>query len=50
MLNSKMFVSRFTLGFKKEKRAKDRRVDVVNEQVKQVLGNSDQKLILMVRG
>ncbi len=45
-----MFVNKFTLGFRREKKAKNRRVDVVNEQVKQVLGNSDQKLILMVRG
>jgi len=45
-----MFVNKLTLGFKREKRAKGKKVDVVNEQVKKVLGNSDQKLILMVRG
>lgn len=46
-----MFSTKFTTGFKRERRAKRiDRVDVVAEQVKKVLGDSDQKLILMVRG
>ena len=35
---------------KKERRINGKRVDVVVEQVKKVLTDADQKLILMVRG
>lgn len=35
---------------KKEKRVKAQRIDVVAEQVKKVLQDTDQQLILMVRG
>ena len=45
-----MFATRFVQGFKKEKRAREQRADVVTEQVKKVLQDTDQKLILMVRG
>lgn len=44
-----MFLHKISLG-KKDRRAKVKRVDVVAEQVKKVLQESDQKLILMVRG
>lgn len=37
------------LSFGKSKRLREKRIDVVAEQVKQVLTNVDQKLILMVR-
>jgi len=47
-VSSTMF-AQFIAGLKKEKRAKIRR-DVLTEQVKKVLEDSDQKLILMVRG
>ena len=45
-----MFANRFGAAFKREKRAKLRKIDVVTEQVKKVLTDADQKLILMVRG
>lgn len=45
-----MFDVKLNLGFKKEKKVKTQRADLVNEQVKKVLTDSDQKLILMVRG
>ena len=45
-----MFAQRLISSFRKEKRARGRRVDVVAEQVKEMLKDSDQKLILMVRG
>ncbi len=45
-----MFVTRFNFGLKKEKRVREKKADLVNEQVKKVLTDSDQKLILMVRG
>ena len=45
-----MFAQRFLAGFRKEKRIKTRKVDVVSEQVKQMLQETNQKLILMVRG
>ncbi len=34
----------------REKKARAKRLDIVTEQVKKVLQDSDQKLILMVRG
>jgi len=46
----KMFAQKFIASLRKEKRLRGRRVDVVAEQVKQVLQETDQKLILMVRG
>ena len=46
-----MFAQRFLAGLKKEKKVRvTRKADVVAEQVKQMLRDSDQKLILMVRG
>lgn len=36
-------------GFKKERRMRTRGADSMNEQVKKMLGEKDQKLILMVR-
>ena len=45
-----MFTNRLITGFKREKRIKPRRTDVITEQVKKVLQEADQKLILMVRG
>lgn len=45
-----MFGLRFTTG-KKEKRIKrSNHIDNVSEDVKKVLTDTDQKLILMVRG
>lgn len=44
-----MFAQRFLANFKREKRVKAKRVDLVAEQVKQMLQTSDQQLILMVR-
>lgn len=35
---------------KKDRRSKVQRVDLVREQVKKMLTETDQKLILMVRG
>lgn len=45
-----MFAARFISGFKKERRARKTAMDTIAEQVKKVLKDSDQKLILMVRG
>ena len=45
-----MFAQRIVDSFKREKRVKRQRVDLVAEQVRQVLQTEDQKLILMVRG
>lgn len=46
-----MFAQKFLANWKREKRVKaGRRVDLVAEQVKQVLQETNQKLILMVRG
>lgn len=45
-----MFALKFNLGLKRDRKARAQRVDLVTEQVKKVLTNSDQKLILMVRG
>lgn len=45
-----MFDIKLNLGLKKEKKARVQRADLVTEQVKKVLTDSDQKLILMVRG
>ena len=53
-----MFATRFMTGFKKpfgsiqgrERRAREQRVDLVRDQVRKVLQEVDQKLILMVRG
>lgn len=46
-----MFGSRFmTLGKKDKKGRRSHNTDVVAEQVKKVLTDTDQKLILMVRG
>lgn len=44
-----MFAQKFLSSLKKEKRVRVRK-DLMTEQVKQVLQDSDQKLILMVRG
>lgn len=47
-----MFAQKFLAGLtslKKERRVKSRRVDLVAEQVKQMLQETNQKLILMVR-
>ena len=52
-----MFATRFMREFMREKRIRgprihpaERGMDVVREQVKKVLQDTDQKLILMVRG
>lgn len=45
-----MFAQRFVQSFRREKRIRGRKTDLVTEQVKKVLADSDQKLILMVRG
>ncbi len=48
-----LFPVKFTQGFKRmgrEKRANRVRTDVVGEQVKRMLQETDQKIILMVRG
>ena len=51
-----MFAQKFIDNFKKDKRRVRRisqglrGIDLVNEQVKKVLQETDQKLILMVRG
>jgi len=45
-----MFASRLVTAFKREKRVRTRKSDVVTEQVRKVLQTADQKLILMVRG
>lgn len=45
-----MFAQRFLTGWKRERRVKTRKVDLVAEQVKQMLQETNQKLILMVRG
>lgn len=44
-----MFATRFVTGFKREKRGRIKKVDLVTEQVKKMLQTTDQKLILMVR-
>lgn len=43
-----MNLVRLTLG-KKSKRERTKRIDAISEQVKKVLTDADQKLILMVR-
>lgn len=53
-----MFANRFMTSFRKpfglahgrERKARGQRVDIVREQVKKVLQEVDQQLILMVRG
>ncbi|MBI2018946.1 hypothetical protein HYS96_04575 [Candidatus Daviesbacteria bacterium] len=49
-----MFDFKFNLGLRRDRkmgtRIRAQRIDLVTEQVKKVLTNSDQKLILMVRG
>lgn len=45
-----MFASKWVTNFRRDKRVRVRRVDVVAEQVKKVLQEENQKLILMVRG
>ncbi len=45
-----MFATRFVQSLRKGKRARGKRADLVTEQVKKVLQDTDQKLILMVRG
>lgn len=45
-----MFDLKFNLGFRRDRKIRAQRIDLVTEQVKKVLTNSDQKLILMVRG
>ena len=49
-VNIFMFVSGLVTAFKREKRVRTRKSDVVTEQVRKVLQTADQKLILMVRG
>ncbi len=44
-----MFLSRFITTSRRDKR-RGKRIDVVTEQVKKVLTDSDQRIILMVRG
>ncbi len=43
-----MFAQKFLSNFKTEKK-RVKRADLINEQVKQVMKATDQKLILMVR-
>ena len=45
-----MFAQRLVANFKRDKRVKRQRVDLVAEQVKSLLATENQKLILMVRG
>ena len=53
-----MFTTRFVQNLRRpfgsaqgrKKRARGRKADLVTEQVKKVLQDTDQKLILMVRG
>lgn len=53
-----MFAQRFVQSFRrpfgfaqgKERRVRIKRLDLVTEQVRKVLQDTDQKLILMVRG
>jgi len=45
-----MFASKFITQLKGEKKIRAKRIDVVGEQVKKVLQNADQQIILMVRG
>ncbi len=50
-----LFSAKLTNTFKRpfsfrEKRAKTKRVDVMAEQVRKILQDTDQKIILMVRG
>lgn len=45
-----MFSTRLVASLRKDKRVRARKTDVVAEQVKKVLTDVDQKLILMVRG
>lgn len=44
-----MFAARLMASFKRDRKVRTRRVDVITEQVKKVLQTADQKLILMVR-
>ncbi len=44
-----MFADKFVSSFRKVRRSRPNRVDIVGEQVKKMLTDSDQKLILMVR-
>lgn len=45
-----MFTQRFVTSLRKGKRARVQTVDIVAEQVKKMLQETNQKLILMVRG
>ncbi len=45
-----MFAQKFAAGFRKVRRSKTHRIDVVADQVRKMLQETDQKLILMVRG
>ena len=45
-----MFATWLVNSLRREKKNRTRRVDVVAEQVKKVLQETDQQLILMVRG
>ena len=45
-----MFATRLVTGFRRDKKIRARKIDTVAEQVKKVLQEADQKLILMVRG
>lgn len=45
-----MFATRFITSFKREKRTRTPKRDIISEQVKKMLQEADQKLILMVRG
>jgi hypothetical protein len=45
-----MFARLWTNSLKRERRSRTRRSDTVTEQVKKLLQEADQRLILMVRG
>lgn len=45
-----MFAQRFVQSFRRERRGRAKKSDLITEQVRKVLQDTDQKLILMVRG
>lgn len=45
-----MFAQKIAAGLKRVKRSRIQRADVVADQVRKMLQEADQKLILMVRG
>lgn len=45
-----MFAQKFLTNWKRSKRDRSKRADLVAEQVKKMLQTADQQLILMVRG